>query len=158
MSFKSKIRNAVVMLAAGTCAAFFAGTAPAHAQQLQVLGASPPAQDSAPDVITSTRLILHDVTVSGPRLAVAPKSRPVLDYAVKLLREHPATVVNVSGQDNRPAQRRQTQAVAHYLEQRGIPADRVVVKNAALESSAGSGNSANTGVVVLNLFSPSQGV
>jgi hypothetical protein len=27
-----------------------------------------------------------------------------------------------------------------------------------LASSAGSGNSANTGVVVLNLFSPSQGV
>lgn len=158
MSYKSALRNAVVMLVAGACAAFFAGTPAAQAQQLEVLGASPPAQNSTPEVITSTRLILHNVTVSGPRHAIAPNSRPVLDYAVKLLREYPATVVNVSGPGNRPAQRRQTQAVAHYLEQRGIPADRVVLQNAALASTAASGDSANTGVVVLNLFTPSHGV
>ncbi len=155
MPYKSALRNAVVMLAAGACAAFFANTAPAHAQQLQVLGASPAPQDSTPEVITSRRLILHDVTVSGPRLAIAPNSRPVLDYAVGLLRKYPATVVNVSGQGDRPAQRRQTQAVANYLEQRGIPADRVVLQNAAFASTAADGGSPKTGVVVLSVFTPS---
>jgi outer membrane protein OmpA-like peptidoglycan-associated protein len=155
MSYKSALRNAVVILAVGTCAAFFASAVPAHAQQLQVLGASPAPQDATPELVTSSRLVLHNVAISGPRLAVAPNSRPVLDYAVKLLREHPATVVNVSGQGDRPAQRRQTLAVARYLEQRGIPADRVVLQNAALARSAASGNPANTGVVVLDLSTPS---
>lgn len=154
MSYQSAIRNAVVMLATGTCAAFFAGTTPAHAQQLQVLGASPP-QDSTPEVSISRRLILHNVGVSGPSLAVAPNSRPLLDYAVKLLRKHPATVVNVSGQGNRSAQRRQTQAVAQYLEQCGISSNRVVLQNTALASTAPSGGSANTGVVLVNLTTPS---
>lgn len=158
MSYKSALRNAVVMMAAGACVAFFAGTSPAGAEQLQVLGASPPAQDSAPEVITSTRLILHNVTVSGRGHAIAPDSRPVLDYAVKLLREHPAAVVNVSGQGDRPAQRSQTQAVARYLEQRGIPADRVVLQNAALASTAASGNSDSTKVITLNVVIPSPGV
>ena len=157
MSYKSALRNAVVMLAAGTCAAFFAATAPAYAQQLEVLGASPAPQDSTPEVTTSSRLVLHDVAVSGSHFAIAPKSRPVLDYAVKLLRENPATVVNVSSQGDQPAQRRQTQAVARYLEQRGIPADRVVLQNAALASTAASGTH-KTGVVVLNLITPSHGV
>jgi len=155
MSYQSVLRNAVVMLATGTCAAFFAGTTPAHAQQLQVLGASLPRQDSTPEVSTSRRLILHNVAVSGPGLAIAPNSRPLLDYAVKLLRKHPATVVNVSGQGNRPAQRRQTQAVAQYLEQCGISSNRVVLQNTALASTAPSGGSANTGVVVVNLTTPS---
>lgn len=153
MSYQSTVRKAVTTFAAGACAAFFATTSPAHAQM--VLGSSPAPQTSASqasDVTTSRRLVLHDVSVSGRHLAISPDSRPVLDYAVKLLREQPATFVNVSSQGDRPAQRRETQAVAHYLEQRGIPADRVVTQKAAVASAVPE---SGAGVVVLNISTAS---
>jgi outer membrane protein OmpA-like peptidoglycan-associated protein len=152
MTYKVAFRNAVTILAAGTFAALFAGSAPAHAEQLQVLGASPPAQDSSPEMAVSKRLVLHDVKVTGSE--IAPASRPVLDYAVQMLRQYPATLVYISGQGDPAAVRRQARAVAQYLEQRGIAANRLVLQDATPSDHGVSKTPANAGVVVLNLSGP----
>ena len=153
MTYKVAFRNAVTILAAGTFATLFAGSAPAHAEQLQVLGASPPAEDSSPEMAVSKRLVLHDVSVTGSE--IAPASRPVLDYAVQVLRQYPATLVYVSGQGDPAAVRRQARAVAQYLEQRGIAANRLVLQDATAYEPVQSNQSANAGVVVLNFTEPS---
>lgn len=151
MSCRSILRSAAVIAVAGACAVLFANLPSTHAQQLQVLGASPPAQDSAPEMTVSKRLILHDITTRG--LAVDPDSRPVLDYAVQLLRQYPATRVYLSGQGSPATAQRQAQAVAQYLQRRGIAANRLIVQDAgAAQTVAYYGSS--KGVIVLNLTTP----
>jgi outer membrane protein OmpA-like peptidoglycan-associated protein len=153
MSCKSFSRSVVAGVMAGACAALFAIVPAAHAQQLQVLGASPPAQDSAPELTISQRLILHDINVSG--LAVDPDSRPVLDYAVQLLRQYPGTRVYVSGEGDRATIKRQAQAVARYLEQRGISANRLVLEPVTIaQSNASTDSHVRGSVIVLNLTAP----
>jgi outer membrane protein OmpA-like peptidoglycan-associated protein len=154
MSCKSIWRNTVAMLAVAACAVLFANSTPASAQQFQVLGASPAAADSSPEVTSSKRLILHDVKVRGA--SVDPSSRPVLDYAAALLRQDPQTIVNVSGQGDRATVRRQARAVARYLEQHGIAANRLVVQDTPIASpgTPASNALANPGVIVLNLTGP----
>lgn len=152
MSCRSILRSAAVIAVAGACAVLFATIPSTHAQQLQVLGASPSAQDSAPEMTVSKRLILHNITTRG--LAVDPDSRPVLDYAAQLLRQYPATRVYVSGQGDHAAVQRQARAVAQYLEQRGIPADRLIVQDTIAPQPVVSHSSSNTGVIVLNLTTP----
>jgi outer membrane protein OmpA-like peptidoglycan-associated protein len=153
MTCKSVMLNAVAMLVAGTVGVLTAGAITAHAQDLRVLAASPPAQVSTGEITPTTRLILHDVNVRGTSLRIDPSSRPVLDYAVRLLRQNPSEVVYVSGQEG--TMPRQAQAVARYLRQHGIASNRVVVQNVvAATSETASSNTAGEGVVVLNLSAP----
>jgi outer membrane protein OmpA-like peptidoglycan-associated protein len=154
MNCKSLMRNTVAMLAVGAVGVLTAGAVTAHAQDLQMLAASPPAQVSTDEITPTTRLILHDVNVRGASMKIDRNSRPVLDYAVRLLRQNPSEVVYVSGQES--TMPRQAQAVARYLRQHGIASNRVVVQNvvATASETAGSNSAAGEGVVVLNLSAP----
>ena len=114
--------------------------------------ASPPSHDSSSEPTASRRLILHDISVTGPGPIVDPYSRPVLNYAVKMLRQEPATVVYVSGQGDRATVQRQARAVAQYLEVHGIAASRLVVRDAPVTTPATvSKGPTAAGIVVLNL-------
>ncbi len=155
MSCKSILRSAAAIAVAGACTALFAAAPSAHAQQFQLLGASPPAQESAPEVTISRRLILHDITTNGP--AVDAGSQPVLDYAIQLLRQYPPTRVYISGQGDRATVQRQAQAVAQYFEQRGIAADRLIVQNAVAPQTVASHGPSKATVIVLNLTTPGCG-
>jgi outer membrane protein OmpA-like peptidoglycan-associated protein len=163
MTCKSLFRTAALTVAAGACAAVIGTSLPAHAQQLQVLGASPAVEDSAPQVAVSQRLILHDVRLRGANPVIDPSSRPVLDYAARVLKQYPETMVYVSGEGDSATARRQSQVVAHYLKRRGIAADRLMVSNSATVEPAArvgtvNGNTArDTGVIVLNLTSANCG-
>ncbi|MGO9060214.1 MAG: ElyC/SanA/YdcF family protein [Candidatus Binataceae bacterium] len=128
MLLKSIVRKAGVTITAAACAGFFAASSPAFAQY-QVLGASPPVGDSAPQIMPSKQLVLHGVRLQGRGLSIAPSSRPVLDYAVQTLERYPETLVYVSGQGDSATVQREAEAVARYLEQRGIPANRLVLAN-----------------------------
>ena len=111
---KSIIRKAGATIAAATCAGLFAGTFPAFAQY-QVPGATPAVSNSAPEIIPSRQLVLHGVRLEARRLAIAPSSRPVLDYAVQTLQRYPEALVYVSGQGDSATVQREAQAVARYL-------------------------------------------
>ncbi len=148
MSGKSLMRNAAALMLTGVCAALFASISPARAQQLQVLGASPP----APELTVSRRLILHDISINGG--AVDPDSQPVLDYAIQLLRQYPATRVYLSGQGDPATAQRQAEAVAQYLQRRGIPGSRLTVQDAGAAQTVAYRGSSEAGVIVLNLTTP----
>ncbi|HKD67322.1 MAG TPA: hypothetical protein VKB84_10815 [Candidatus Binataceae bacterium] len=157
MSFKAAVPKSLLMIAAGVCAAMFASAGPTHAQQLQILGASPPPQQSAPEMIAGKRLILHDIDVSRTGATIKPSSKPVLDYAVLLLRQYPDTLVSVSAHGDRTKLNRQAQAVAEYLKERGVSADRVVVQKVQpkpFSNAIAPSASSDTGVIVLNLTAP----
>jgi outer membrane protein OmpA-like peptidoglycan-associated protein len=151
MSCKSVILNAIAILVVGALSLMAAGPVTVHAQELQVLGASPAPQES--EAAAGQRLILHDVTLRGSSLSIAPNSRPVLDYAVVLLRKDPSSLVYVSGQGEPETVQRQAQAVARYLRQHGIAANRVVLENSAAKAPE-MAKSGNRGVVVLNVGAP----
>ena len=158
MNCKSLFRTAAMTVAAGACAALIGTSLPAHAQQLQVLGASPAVEGSAPLPAVSQRLVLHDVRLRGAQSTIDPSSRPVLDYAARVLKQYPDTLVYVSGEGDSATTLRQSQAVAHYLERRGIAGDRLMVSNTApaqpaskVEAANGNNPASDTGVVVLNL-------
>ncbi len=155
MSGKSLMRNAAALMITSVCAALFASIPPARAQQLQVLAASPPAQDSAPEVTVSRRLILHDISINGG--AVDADSQPVLDYAIQLLRQYPATRVYLSGQGDPATVHRQAEAVAQYLRRRGIPGSRLTVQDPGAAQTAAYHGSSEAGVIVLNLTTPCGG-
>jgi hypothetical protein len=148
------VRKSIVTLAAGVCAGFFATTLPASAES-PVLNAPPPG-GSVLVTPPSKRLILHDVRVQGSDLSIAPASRPVLDYAVRMLQEYPDTVVYISGQGDNGSVRREAEAVTRYLSQRGISPNRLVLSNPARSQVADQRNpsGADADVVVLNFTTP----
>ncbi len=161
MTRKSLFRKAMVTVAAGACAALIGNALPAHAQQLQVLGASPPVENSAAPVNSSQRLVLHGVRVRGRDLAVDRSSRPVLDYAAQVLQQDSKTRVYVSGEGDSAKVQRHARAVAQYLQQRGIAADRLVVSNSgmtrpapAMEMPQAKLPAGGAGVIVLNITTP----
>ncbi len=152
MSHTSLVPNAIIAAAASTLAVFFA-LAPVHGEQMQVLGASPAPDNSTPEVAVSQRLVLHDVMLSATSFEIDPAARPVLDYAARLLRENPSTLVYVSGQGDRDMVRRQAQAVMNYLERHGVPANRLIVQEASAAQTVQPDES-DKGVIVLNLSGP----
>ena len=155
MLSKSIVKKSFVMFAAGVCASFFATALPAYAQ-MRILGGSPPVTDSAPDTPIAKRLVLHDVRVQGRDFSVAPSSRPVLDYAVQILQQYPETLVYVSGQGDVSNVQREAEAVARYLSQRGIAANRLVLSNPGPSKLAAmhGGSARRTDVIVLNFIGP----
>ncbi len=164
MTCKSLFRTAAMTVAAGACAALIGTSLPAYAQQLQVLGASPPMEDSAPQMPASQRLILHSVRLRADGTAIDPSARPVLDYAARVLQHYPDALVYVSAEGDRATVQRQSQTVAHYLQRHGIAADRLMVSNTApvgtaskVASADGNSNARDSGVIVLNLTSPNCG-
>jgi hypothetical protein len=161
MICKSLFRKAIVTVAAGVCAALIGNPLPAHAQQMQVLGASPPVENSAAKVPSSQRLILHGVHLRSRDLKIERSSRPVLDYAAQVLQQEPATTVYVSSEGDSAKVQSQAQAVAQYLQQRGIAADRLVVSNSgmtrpapAMEMPEAKLPASGAGVIVLNITTP----
>jgi DUF218 domain len=156
MSSKSIVRKTMVTLAAGVCAGFFVSSLPAYAQ-VQVLGASSPVGEAAPLTPPSKRLVLHDVRVEGPSLSVAPSSRPVLDYAVQILKQYPDTRIYISGQGDSATVRTAAEAVTRYLSQRGIPSNRLVLSNPSNSEQVDQRNpsASEADVVVLNFTVPS---
>jgi len=148
MSRKSALRNVAAIVVAGAYAVLLASTPSVYAQV-----GSPPSGNSAHELAVSQRLILHDINVNGT--VVAPDSRPVLDYAVRILQQYPATRVYVSGQGDRATVDRQAQAVARYLERSGISANRLTLQEpgTGIEKNA-STRSRTSGVIVLNLTTP----
>ena len=154
MTRKAIFRNAIAMFAACAGAVLFMSAAPAHAQ-MQVPGAEPPLQNSNPEIVASSCLILHGVNLRGNTLDRS--SRPVLDYAANLLRQYPGAVIYLSGKGQQATTQRQARAVARYLERRGVPANRVVLVDAR-PSQTETGNSADDeGVIVLNFATSSCG-
>jgi outer membrane protein OmpA-like peptidoglycan-associated protein len=155
MPFMNILRKAVVTVAAGASFGLLASTVPAYAQ-LQVVGASPPVDASAPELTPSKRLVLHDVRVRDRQLSIDPASQPVLDYAVKMLRQYPEALVYVSGQGDRATVEREAKAVARYLEERGISANRLVLSNPVGLSQVDQRNpsASDASSVVLNFMLP----
>jgi hypothetical protein len=154
MSPKISLQTGLMLLAAAICGVLFTTTPALRAQEMQVLAASPPAQDVPPEIATSRRLVLHDVNVSGPLHTIDPASRPVLDYAVRLLRKYPGTAVYVSGEGDRATVQQQARAVEQYLKRRGIAADRVALENAVPARTGLAEGASGNAVVVLNLSAP----
>ena len=152
MSCNSAIPKAALALMAGAVL-FAAGIVAVHAQDFQVLGASPPAQESAPELSTAKRLVLHDIQLRGPNAVIDSASAPVLDYAVNLLRRDPSTIVYISGEGDRATVQRQAAAVAQYLRQHGIGSDRLVLEGAQTRTSRTASKDLSN-VVVLNLTTP----
>jgi len=156
MISKPILRKTMVTLAAGVCVGFFASSLPAYAQ-VQVLGASPPMDQSASVAPPSKRLVLHDVRVEGPDLSIAGSSRPVLDYAVQILQQYPETRVYINGQGDNASVRTAAAAVTRYLSQRGIPSNRLVLLNSKASDQVDQRipSGADNDVVVLNFTVPS---
>jgi hypothetical protein len=140
---------------AATFAIMWAFALEAHGAPMQILGASPAAENSSPEVPATQRLIIHDVLllVRGRNLQIDPSARPVLDYAVRLLRQRPNTLVFITGKGERETVRLQSQAVAEYLKHQGISADRLILQEASA-NEASPPSRTNNGVVVLNLTAP----
>jgi hypothetical protein len=157
MNCKSLFHTAALSVAAGACAAVLTSL-PAHAQQLQVLGASPATESSGGATAASQRLILHGIRVNG---TINPSARPILDYAAGVLKQYPDAMVYVSGEGGSATVQKQSQAVAHYLQRRGIAANRLMVSGSAPvsndESVNGNNGARGTGVIVLSLTSPNCG-
>jgi len=148
MTCKAIFRNAIVIFAACAGAVLMVSAAPVQAQ-MQVLGAAPPLQSSDPEIVPSTRLILHNVHLHGNTLD--PSSRPVLDYAAELLRQYPDALIYVSGKGENATIQRQARAVVRYLERRGVSANRLVDTPAHSAEAVQASNSAyDKGVIVLN--------
>jgi hypothetical protein len=152
---KSIIRKAGATIAAATCAGLFAGTFPAFAQY-QVPGATPAVSNSAPEIMPSRQLVLHGVRLEARRLSIAPSSRPVLDYAVQTLQRYPEALVYVSGQGDSATVQREAQAVARYLEGRGIAANRLVLASPIPSQQVDQRplSASHSDVVVLNFTLP----
>jgi hypothetical protein len=146
-----RFRIIATTVAACACVVLIGTAAPAHAQ-MQVLGASPPIEHSAPQPVHAKRIVLHGVSVNANKLTIDPDSKAVLDYAARYLKKYPRMLVYVSGQGQGGELERQTQAVASYLRRRGVAADRLVVApGAAPSATARAGNRRPGNVIVLNL-------
>jgi outer membrane protein OmpA-like peptidoglycan-associated protein len=156
MKYRAKFRSAMVAIAAGAGAVLFATATPVYAQ-MQVLGAAPSVQNPDSQVVSSTRLILHDVRIRGN--SVDRRSEAVLDYAAKLLRQYPDALIYVSGNGNNATVQRQARAVTRYLEQRGVAANRLVLVGSAAAPQAIQPGIAEhgVGVIVLSLATPNCG-
>ncbi len=142
------------MAAIAATLAVFVFTLQARGEQMQVLGASPAPENSSPEIAVSQRVILHDVILVGRNLQIDPSAQPVLDYAVSLLQQNPGTLVYVTGKGDRETVRLQAQAVAEYLKQRGISADRLILQQASAAQKGSPAERSENGVVVLNLTAP----
>ena len=152
---KSIIRKAGVTIAAATCAGFFAGTLPG------VRAISGPRSVAAGEQFGPRNNALQAVsapwrTPGGPSPSIAPSSRPVLDYAVQTLERYPEALVYVSGQGDSATVQREAQAVARYLEQRGIAANRLVLASPIPSRQVDQRplSASHSDVVVLNFTLP----
>ncbi|GEM_PF-6799701 len=154
-SYTGSIRNTMTIFMAATVTAILVFAARAYSTEMQVLGLSPAPESAAPEVAVSQRLILHDVLLArGKHLRIDPSARPVLDYAARLLRKNPTTLVYVSGKGDRETVRLQSQAVADYLKSRGVAANRLILEQASASDDGSPAEKSNVGVVVLNLTAP----
>jgi outer membrane protein OmpA-like peptidoglycan-associated protein len=143
MAFESIFRKAGVALAVGAFALGIGSTAVVQAQVL-ALGESNMIESAAESAATPTRLVLHGIRFEAHSDKIARSSAPVLDYAIQIIRDNPQSLIYVkpviytkvqSSQDrgqgyvesNSELTNRRTQAVAEYLEQRGISAKRLVL-------------------------------
>jgi hypothetical protein len=153
-SYRTAIRNTTMVFTAVSFAVALALSAPAYSAEMQVLGAAP-AENAAPDVPVSQRLILHDVLlVRGNTLQIDPSAKPVLDYAARLLRENPTTLVYVSGKGKGETVRLKSQAVADYLKSQGISGHRLILEQACAAENGSPAERSNADIVVLNLTGP----
>jgi hypothetical protein len=130
MDFESVLRKASVALIAGAYALFVEAASVVQAQT-RVIAASPIIGSGTPHIATAERIVLHGVHFRA-------QSERVLDYAVKIIKQNPESLIYVkirsvqnTSQEytnrNPSLSNRRTRAVASYFEQRGIPANRLIL-------------------------------
>ena len=89
---------------------------------------SPP-PPSPPPPQTKPKIVLRGVHFDLNQAKIRPGDAAVLDEAAEILKSHPSVVVNVNGYCdaigseayNLKLSQRRAEAVAHYLEQHGVP-------------------------------------
>jgi outer membrane protein OmpA-like peptidoglycan-associated protein len=94
--------------------------------------APPPPPPPPPPV--QERIVLRGVHFDFNRYNIRPDAAPILDEAADILSKHPNVTVDVNGycdiiggfRYNLRLSQRRAWAVAHYLEGKGIPANRLV--------------------------------
>lgn len=155
MWYSRTIRSMTGIAAAAACAVLFAANGNVRAEEMQIIGASPGPENSTPEVAVSQRLVLHDVMINGAGSQIDPSAKPLLDYAARLLAQNPSTLVYVGGTGDRATVMRQSRAVTEYLKAHGVPANRLILEEAAAPEETAPNDGSNAGVVVLNLTGPS---
>jgi len=94
---------------------------------------APVAVAPPPPPAPAERIVLRGVHFDFDKARLRSDALPILDEAVNALKAHPATDVDVNGYTdsvgsaayNRRLSERRAAAVADYLEQKGIPAERL---------------------------------
>jgi len=103
MDFESIFRKARVALIAGAYALFVEAASVVQAQT-QVIAGSPTVGSETPHVATAERIVLHGVRFRPRSDKIDKCSVPVLDYAVKIIKQNPESLIYVkvsSTQDTR---------------------------------------------------------
>jgi len=137
MAFESIFRKASVALVAGAYALFVEAASVAQAQT-RVIAGSPTVGSGKPHVATAERIVLHSIRFRARSDKIDKCSVPVLDYAVQIVKQNPESIVYVKVRSIRDTSQeytgrkskltnRRTRAVASYLEQRGISANRLIL-------------------------------
>jgi outer membrane protein OmpA-like peptidoglycan-associated protein len=140
MAFESIFRRASVVLVAGIYALFVA--APVAQAQTRVIAGTPIVRSGTPHVATAERIVLHGVRFRAQSDKIDKRSMPLLDYAAQIIKRNPESFIYVkvrSAQDtsqeyagrNSTLINRRTRAVASYFEQKGIPANRLILLGSA---------------------------
>lgn len=96
----------------------------------------PPAPTPTPPPKVAKRIVLRGITFDFNQSRIRPDSRPVLDEAVDVLREHPSVSVAIEGHtdsigseaSNQALSVRRAEAVFRYLVNSGIAPDRLTVE------------------------------
>src|SRR5579885_851746 len=96
----------------------------------------PPPPPPPPPPPVKEKLVLRGVHFDFNRYNIRPGDAAVLDEAASTLRDHPNVVVQVNGycdamgsvDYNLRLSQKRAEAVANYLEQRGIPATRMLIQ------------------------------
>jgi outer membrane protein OmpA-like peptidoglycan-associated protein len=135
MTIQSIFRKASVMLVAGVYALFVEAIPVVHAQT-RVIAGLPIVQSRMCHVAAAERIVLHGVRFQARSDKIDERSMPLLDYAAKIIKHNPESLIYVTvrsvrdtrqqstGRDSTLSNRR-ARAVASYFEQKGISADRL---------------------------------
>jgi outer membrane protein OmpA-like peptidoglycan-associated protein len=96
----------------------------------------PPAPVAVPPPAPQEKVVLRGVHFAFAKAKIREEDKPVLDEAAEILRNHPSMRVEVNGytdsigsvQYNLRLSERRANAVAAYLESKGIAADRLITQ------------------------------
>ncbi len=170
MAVENIFRKASAALAVGACALFIGATPVVRAQvpvrvpaQVPVMEESRAGGPGTPEAVSAERIVLHGLRFQAQSDRIEKSSVPVLDYAIRIIKQNPDSLVYVKVRSVQPLSHndvdrsselrsselrnseltnRRAQAVASYFERKGISAKRLVLAGSggapyALNESAG---------------------